>query len=265
MHSDETLDQLATEMLGLWNDHEPISTDACSVDVTTLTLDEAYQAQDHLIEKRVGQGERIVGYKIGCTSKSTRSGLGATTSVNGRLLAPGIHDDGAEFDHASMLAPAVEAEMVIHLRTGLAGPDLDDDTIRQAIDWVAPGVEIHAASFPAGKPSLQGLIATNCVHHSMVIGRPVPFPDGLDIDLDMEGIALVMNGELIESGVGLEIEGGPLYSLRWLAGELHRRSHHIEAGQYIIPGSTAGLYPVEPDTTVEARFTRLGTAHATFR
>ena len=51
----------------------------------SLSLEEAYLLQAAVAELRVRRGERIIGYKVGCTSPTIRTQLGIDHSVTGRL------------------------------------------------------------------------------------------------------------------------------------------------------------------------------------
>jgi 2-keto-4-pentenoate hydratase len=141
--------------------------------------------------------------------------------------------------------------------------EVEDETeLLDAIEWVAPGIEIHNYKFWLGKPTLQELIASNGIHAALVVGNERVSP--AEIDLDLEGVGLFRNGRLEASGIGAEIMGGPLNSLAWLANHLIRRGEHIRAGQLVIPGSAVELVPVEPGDRITAGFTRLGAVSATF-
>ena len=77
-------------------------------------------------------------------------------------------------------------------------------------------------------------------------------------------MGLFRNGELAASGIGAEIMGGPLKSLRWLANHLIRQGEHLQAGQLVIPGSAVELVSVDPGDRIIARFTRVGSVTAVF-
>ena len=83
--------------------------------------------------------------------------------------------------------------------------------------------------------------------------------------MDLEGVGLFVNGVLADSGIGAEVMGGPLDSLRWLVNHLVRRGEVLRAGQLVIPGSAVGLISVGPGDRVAARFTHLGGVEAVFR
>lgn len=80
----------------------------------------------------------------------------------------------------------------------------------------------------------------------------------------MEGVALIKNGELAASGVGAEIMGGSMTSLRWLINHLVRNGESLRTGQCVIPGSAVRLISVGPGDRVESRFTHIGSVAAEF-
>ena len=85
-----------------------------------------------------------------------------------------------------------------------------------------------------------------------------------ELDFGLEGVGLFRNGQLQASGIGAEIMGGPLKSLRWLANHLIRQGEHLQAGQLVIPGSAVELVLVERGDRIAARFTRVGSVSAMF-
>jgi 2-keto-4-pentenoate hydratase len=85
-----------------------------------------------------------------------------------------------------------------------------------------------------------------------------------EVDFDLEGVGLFRNGELDASGIGAEIMGGPLKSLRWLANHLLCHGDYLRAGQLVIPGSPVKLVSVETGDRITASFTRIGSVEAEF-
>ena len=231
-------------------------------DIGILSLDDAYEVQRRVLAARVARGEQVVGYKVGCTSRAIRGQFGISEPICGRLLAPHVYYGDTELDWHDYVHCAVEPEFVMRLGQDIAAEVAPEQDLRAALEWVAPGIEVHHYKFWFGKPTPQELIASNGIHAGLVVGpRRVPLRE---LDLDIEGIGIFRNGELAASGIGAEIVGGPLHSLRWLAHHLLRRGEHLKAGQLVISGSPVALVPVDPNDRVTASFTRLGSVSATF-
>jgi len=268
MKSDDAMDmdhlqRLADVFLGIFEEHRYDG--RTDVPIGSLSLADAYEVQRRVVATRVAEGERVVGYKVGCTSRAIRRQFGLAEPIRGRLMAPHVHHGDAILDWRAYHRPAVEPEFVLTIGKDLTDEVGDDESLVDAIDCVSPGVEIHNYRFWLGEPTSQELIASNGIHAALVVGDPKRKPQGLD--WEMEGVGVWLDGELKVSGIGAEIMGGggPLASLRWLVNHLVRRGEGLRAGQLVIPGSPVGLVPVEPGDRVTARFTNVGRVEAVFR
>lgn len=231
-------------------------------DIGSLSIDDSYEVQRQVIAARVAQGEHVVGYKVGCTSKAIRRQFGLRAPICGRIMAPHVHRGNSVLNWNDYVQCAVEPEFVLGIGKDVVAEVKDETELRDAIEWVAAGIEVHNYRFWCGEPTSQELIASNGIHAGLVIGdQPIP---PADLGFDLEGVGIFRNGELAASGIAAEIMGGPLNSLRWLANHLLRQGEHLEAGQLVIPGSAVELIPVGSGDRMTASFTRVGSVSATF-
>ena len=249
------LTRVAAELLRVRGTVEPLDP---AVDVTALSEAESYDVQQ-LVVAALGP---VAGYKVGCTSRAVQTAFGLSTPVSGRVLAHQVHESGAVLDAAELVDLAVEPELVLRIGRDLSGAGLSDAELRAGIESVGAGVELHHYRFHHGSPTSQELVAGNALQAGAVLS-PESVPLG-DLDLDREGIGLFVDGELVESGIGAEILGGPLRSLRWLVTHLTSRGEVLPAGSFVIPGSATSLIRVGAGQAVEARFTRVGTCSVSF-
>ena len=113
-----------------------------------------------------------------------------------------------------------------------------------------------------GEPTTQELIARNAIHACLVVGSRKTSPE--DIDLEMEGVDLFVNGELKASGISAETMGNPLNSLVWLSEKLVARGDILKAGDLVIPGAPVNLLEVPRGSVVLSRFTNCGEVQAEF-
>jgi len=233
------------------------------VDITALSLDDAYDIQKRIAALRESEGARIVGYKVGCTSRSIRQQFGLSDPIRGRILAPYVHHGDTVLPWNDFIQCAVEPEFVFGIGRDVPSEIGHVDDALQTIAWVAPGIELHHYKFWFGEPTSQELIVSNGIHAGLVIGKQRVLPS--ELDLDLEGVGLFRNGELAASGIGAEVMGGPLNSLRWLANHLIRHDEHLREGDVVIPGSAVPLVRVDPNDQITAAFTRLGRVTAEFR
>jgi 2-keto-4-pentenoate hydratase len=250
----DLIETLASEMFEVFQTHR-LKREA-KIDPSSLSLAEAYEAQTRMLALRVLNGERIVGWKVGCTSRAIRQQFGLIHPISGRLLESHIYSNGSSLAFADYINCAIEPEMVIRLGKDLGG-NIDERTAAEAIASVAPGIEIHNYRFWFGSPTSQELIASNGIHAALVIGPEQQFRQ--EVDQAIEGVEIWVSGQLQASGTGAEImDGGPLISLCWLAHHAYERGESLRAGDLIIPGSAVKLIEPKIGDRIEARFTQLG-------
>jgi 2-keto-4-pentenoate hydratase len=260
MYSAEILDEFAREMLGVARRH--ILDRVTDIPISSLSLAEAYEVQDRVIAARERDGERAVGWKIGCTSRAIQSQFGLSEPVCARLMAPHVYSSGAVLKIDDYLGPAVEPEFVLHITSTIDPLSVSDEDLYAAIGGVSAGIELHNYTFAYGDPTSQELIASNALHAGQVVSDLVSTNRR---DLAIEGVGVWVNHELVVSAMGAEILGsGPLKSLRWLVGQLAGRGSRVAAGDIVIPGSPVRLVRVVEGDVVDARFTSLGVCRATF-
>lgn len=231
--------------------------------IASLSLGESYEVQRRVIAARVDGGEDVAGYKVGCTSRAIRSQFGLPEPICGHVMHPHVYRSRKILDWNEYHRPAVEPEFVIQIGRDLSDEVGPDETLSDAIDFISPGIELHHYDWWFGEPTMQELVCSNGIHAGVVVGETKVAADSFDWEL--EGVGIFKNGQLVDSGIGAEIMGGPIHSLRWLVNHLVRRGERLRAGQIVIPGSAVSLIPVSPNDVLTAKFTHLGTVTAEFR
>src|ERR1700723_2435729 len=106
--------EFAQEMLEVFRSHRLVRRTEASIG--ELTLEEAYRVQDRVIAARVQDGEQVVGWKIGCTSRAIQQQFGLGQPISGRVLAPHFYHDGETVALSNYVDCAVEPEMVLQLK-----------------------------------------------------------------------------------------------------------------------------------------------------
>ena len=254
------VESFAQEITGIFRHHRLDRTGAG--DISSLSLDQAYEIQEKFLAGRLARGERAIGYKVGCTSPAIRIQFDLSEPICGRLMFPETYADGVKLNGNDYVDCALEPELVLHIGSDLDGDNLETAHLRKAIEAVSPGIEVHNFRFWYGKPSSQELIASNGIHAALVVGRKYELP--ADLDLTEERTTLFVNGVEQATGVGAEIMGGPFESLKWLLTHLRQRKRRLHAGELVIPGSAAKLVNVSKGDLAEARFTHFGSCRASF-
>ena len=251
------VENFVEEIGGFFRTHE---SHVNGLDISRLSLAQAYEVQDGFIAARVQQGAKVVGWKVGCTSTAIREQFGLTEPISGKVLMPHVFQSGDHVPASSFVDCAVEPELVFRLGAEI-DMDMSDQQVLRALDGVCAGIELHNYRFRYGKPTQQELIASNGIHAGLVLQPMLPLRPFWD--LPSEKVSLLVNGEVKASGTCREIMGSPLVSIRWLAGHAASRGERLRAGELIIPGSAVALVGVAAHDTIEARFDSLPSCFVT--
>jgi 2-keto-4-pentenoate hydratase len=232
------IDELAQQQL---KDFRSIKPGTCfSEQNFSLNINEAYSVQNAVVRLRVQDGERVVGYKVGCTGPGTTKMFGINGPIRGTLFDEEIHTNGVELDPSNFCNLAVEAEMAI--KVGELGQ----------IDSVFPVIELHNLVFRAPKKSLSELIANNGLNKGIVLSEKnwESLPDAYE---KLSVLSLEINGSIIDFGDLWPMTGGPLSSLNWLQKHLIDHDLILSAGDIILGGTALGLYPVRPGDEIDVK------------
>lgn len=193
----------------------------------------AYLLQDAVVGMRVADGERVTGFKVGCTGPGTTAQFGMAGPIRGCLFAGELRHDGDTIDPTTFANLAIEGEMAI--RVG------DDGGIAA----VFPIIELHHFVFRAPRKTLGELIANNGLNGGVVL--PSDAWQASRTYIGRPGVLSVrINGKQIESGNLWPLAGGPLASLAWLKQHLADFGKALEPGQIVLAGTPLGLNPVGP-------------------
>ena len=228
-----------------------------------LSLTEAYEVQALVADQRIARGERVVGYKVGCTSSAIRKQFGLSEPIYGRLFAPHTTHETSPIDWTQYANCAIEPEMVLTIGKDLAGEALSRDELIDGIQHVSPGIELHHYTFWQQPPTTQELICSGGIHAGLVIGDTRV--SGRGLSYRDETFSVSMDGEMVTSAPASEIMGGPLYALRWLVSALTRKGECLSAGSLVIPGSPVELITIDSDTLLNVSIEHIGQVEVLFK
>jgi 2-oxopent-4-enoate/cis-2-oxohex-4-enoate hydratase len=208
-----------------------------------ITIEDAYHIQQRMLARRMQQGARIVGKKIGVTSKAVMDMLNVHQPDFGYLLDTMICNDGEGISMASLIQPKAEGEIAFILKSDLNGPGISNADVLRATDCVMPCFEIVDSRITDWKIKIQDTIADNASCGVFVLGdRAV---DPRKVDLTTCGMVLEKNGEIVGTGAGAAALGSPVNAVAWLANTLGRLGIPLKAGEVILSGSLAAMFPVK--------------------
>lgn len=227
-----------------------------------LTPADAYQIQLALIERKRADGARVVGRKIGLTSRAMQRMLDVDQPDYGHLLDSMAVPDGALVERARLIQPKAEPEIAFVMDADLSGPRVTATQVLSATRWVMPAIEIIDSRIESWRIKLCDTIADNASSAMYAVGgRPTPV-DGLDLRLI--GMVLEKNGEVVSTGAGAAILGHPLHAVVWLINKLAEFGTGVHEGDVILPGALTAATDVAAGDTVTANFDRLGTVSVRF-
>ena len=93
--------------------------------VPDLSIADAYRISSHMVSRRLQDGERVIGKKIGVTSQAVQRMLGVYQPDFGYLTDRMRYEEGDEVPIGSeLIAPRAEGEIAFLLGRALTGPDV---------------------------------------------------------------------------------------------------------------------------------------------
>jgi 2-keto-4-pentenoate hydratase len=228
-----------------------------------ISIDEAYYIQLQNIKKKLVEGQKIVGKKIGLTSVAVQKMLGVDEPDYGHLLDSMVVENGGTIDIKTMLQPKIEGEIAFILKKDLKGPNVTVLDVLQATDYVVPALEIVDSRVQDWKIKLQDTVADNASSGLVVLGgKPTKIED---IDLELIGMVLMQNGEVANTGVGAAALGNPASCVAWLANRLADYDITLKAGEVILSGALSSMVVAKPGDNFTARFAHLGQVSVNFK
>lgn len=228
----------------------------------SLTLNDAYSIQLKNIQRKVNEGHKIVGKKIGLTSKAMQTLLGVDEPDYGHLLDSMVVENGGRVDIDKVLQPKVEAEIAFVLKRDLKGPHVTVLDVLQATDYIVPALEIVDSRVQDWKINLTDTVADNASSGFYVLGgNPTKVTD---IDLELVGMVFSKNGEIVNTGVGAAAIGNPAYCVAWLANRLADFDITLKTGEVILSGALSAAVNAEKGNSFTARFAHLGQVSVQF-
>ncbi len=231
---------------------------------SAITVEDAYRISERALALRVAEGERVVGKKIGVTSKPVQDMLGVHQPDFGFLTDRMQVADGATVSLAKsgLIQPRAEGEIAFVLKKDLRGPGITREDVLNATDCVLPCFEIVDSRIRDWKIRIQDTVADNASCGVYVLGTQRTDPRALD--LAAVRMQMRRNGEPAGSGLGSAVQGHPAEAVAWLANTLGAWGIPFLAGEVILSGSLAPLVPAAAGDHFEMDIEGMGGASVRF-
>ncbi|MCG2577210.1 2-oxopent-4-enoate hydratase [Dechloromonas sp. XY25] len=207
-----------------------------------MTIEDAYHVQQHMISRRLANGERVVGKKIGVTSKAVMNMLGVHQPDFGYLLDGMVYNEGESIEMADLIQPKAEGEIAFLLKKDLQGPGVTAADVLAATEGVMACFEIVDSRIENWKIKIQDTVADNASCGVFVLGDQLV--DIADVDLALCGMVLEKNGEIVVTGAGAATMAHPVNAMVWLANTLGKLGIALKAGDIVLSGAMGAMVPV---------------------
>jgi 2-oxo-hept-3-ene-1,7-dioate hydratase len=212
-----------------------------TIDHPGMTIDDSYACQLEWIRLQVDSGAKVVGHKIGLTSKAMQTAMKIDEPDFGTLLDYMVHGTGAVLRADDYLDPRLEVELAFLLGDRLEGDDVTADDVLAATEWIVPALELIDARSHRIDPddgvsrTVFDTIADNAANAGVVIG-PIRVKPA---DIDRRWVAAIMkqNGVVEETGVAAAVLDDPVRGVVWLVRRLARFGASLAPGEIILSGS----------------------------
>ncbi len=226
-----------------------------------IAIEDSYAIQAEVTRRKIAGGAKLIGHKIGLTSKAMQQSSGIDEPDYGHLLDNMIVADGAKVKHADYCVPRVEPELAFVLGKPLKGPGIGLLDVLRATEYIVPAIEIIDARVQNPR-KIYDTVADNGAAAGIIIGgRPVG-PN--DVDLRWVGAVFYRNSEIEETGLAAGVLGHPALGIAWLANKVGQFGTVLEPGHIMLSGSfTRPVWAAKGDT-LHADFGPLGSLAVQF-
>ncbi len=225
-----------------------------------LTIEDAYHISRRILARRIEDGERLIGKKIGVTSPAVQNMLGVHQPDFGYLTDTMVFSGEMPVSEL-LIQPRAEGEIAFTLARDLVGPGITAADVLAATATVHPCFEVVDSRIRDWKIGIVDTIADNASSGLFVVGEGVS-PDG--VDFEECAMEVHKNGELLSTGKGSAALGSPLNAVAWLANTLGGFGIPLKAGEIILSGSLVPLEPVQAGDHMRVSIVGIGTTEVQF-
>jgi 2-oxo-hept-3-ene-1,7-dioate hydratase len=226
-----------------------------------IEIEDAYDIQRRWAAARVAAGARIIGRKIGLTSRAMQMASKMTEPDYGVMFDDALYRDGARIPAARFIKPRLETELAFVMGQDLKGTGCQMHDVMRAAEYVTPALEIidYRTEVPR---AIADTIADNAAFGAIVLGGRITRP--FDIDVRWVAATLSKNGVIEESGVSAAIMGHPAAGVAWLVNKLAALGDGLSAGDIVLAGSFTRPVDVAAGDVIHADYGPLGAIGLSF-
>ena len=226
-----------------------------------IQIEDSYAISSLVAQRKIAKGAKLIGHKVGLTSKAMQASSKIDEPDYGHLLDDMLIAEGAKVPHNRFCKPRVEVELAFVLGQALKGPGVGLIDVLRATEYVVPALEIVDARL-VDQRKIFDTVADNGAASGLVLGgRPIK-PN--DVDLRCVSALMYRNSDIEETGVAAGVLGHPALGVAWLANKLGQHGVGLEAGHIILSGSFTRVVFAQKGDTLFGDFGPLGSVCVQF-
>ncbi len=247
MFDDVLVQQLAAELQRAQQARTPV--EHFSKRYPGMSIEDGYRIGRAWVDLEKASGKKVIGHKIGLTSRAMQISSQIDEPDYGTLLDDMLYVAQAgevlEIPVKNFIAPRVEVELAFVLKAPLAGPNVTVEDVLAATGYITPAIEIIDARIEQFDRHTQVMrkvydtISDNAANAGIVIGAGDPAfkADPRSTKRPWCGAILRLNGAVEETGLAAGVQGDPAIGIAWLANKLAPWGERLEAGEIVLAGS----------------------------
>lgn len=236
--------------------------DQLTDDYPGIDLEDAYAIQWATRRRKEARGNRIIGLKVGLTSRPKMTQMAVHEPIYGFLADYFQLPEGGRVGASTLIHPRVEGEIAFVTKAPLRGPGCHAGQVLAATDFLIPSVEVIDSRYKNFRFDLASVVADNASSSRFVTGGIMGDPWA--VDLRTVGVVLEKNGDPVEVGAGAAVIGNPASSVAMLANMLANREEEIPAGSLILSGGITAAVAVEAGDHITLRAQGMGSVSVCF-
>lgn len=247
----------------LWEaEQKQFTLNPLTVDYPDMTIQDAYAIQLENVRKRVENGERIIGMKIGLTSEGMQKLMKVSEPDYGHLFDNMLLLERENCSMSGLIQPKIEGELTFCLNKDLKGPGITVADVYEATAWVTPSIEVVDSRIQNWQIALIDTVADNASAARFKLGGKMCKIE--DIDMRLTGMTIEKNGELVASGTTAEVWGNPAASVAWLANKLSEFGIFLKAGSLVMAGAVTAAPIAQLGDVFTVSFHNMGSVSIKF-
>ena len=260
-----TIQQLAAELNQ--SEKSRVQVEHFSKRFPGMTIEDGYAVSRAWVAMKIAEGRKVLGHKIGLTSRAMQISSQIDEPDYGTLLDDMFFTPG-DIPTQRFIAPRVEVELAFVLKKKLQGDKVTVDDVLDATDYVTPAIEIidsRIEQFDRHTKVMRKVfdtISDNAANAAVVIGGNPLRPNA--IDLRWVSALCYRNAGIEETGVAAGVLNNPAVGVAWLANRLSARGVTLQPGDVVLSGSFTRPVQARPGDSFHVDYGPLGSVTCRF-